>query len=135
PLCLPSQILCPASEMVAADRGPIVVPRVSPRTIPGVLHPFNKKAIDWGPHGLVAYACHSFVVIVDPQSKSVVQCLDEHKTFVTLIRWQDRSSTRKNRHSQFLASADTSGVIRIWDFHSAQSVFCFQDGARPIPGK
>lgn len=45
---------------------------VLPKVIPGRLHPDNRGSIDWG-YGLVAYGCHSYVVVVAPSSLEVVQ--------------------------------------------------------------
>jgi len=38
----------------------------------GQLHALNKGAFDWGWQGLLAYGCHSCVVVVDPSTVQVI---------------------------------------------------------------
>ena len=42
------------------------------RTLPGPSHPSNSGTLCWGPDGLLAYGCHSVVVVVDPASVQVL---------------------------------------------------------------
>ena len=44
------------------------VAQVVLRTITGLCHSANRRAIDWSSNGLVAFASHGVVVVVDPVS-------------------------------------------------------------------
>ena len=49
------------------------VAQVVLRTITGLCHSANRRAIDWSSNGLVAFASHGVVVVVDPVSLQQVQ--------------------------------------------------------------
>ena len=93
------------------------VMKVSPQTIPGSLHQQNQAAFDWlvsilcsdlglihahitycrGWQGLVAYATHSTVVVVDPRTIQTIQTLSAHKNNVikvgTICGWSHMSKS------------------------------------------
>ena len=94
------------------------------RTIPGPCHPGNQGTLTWGPDGLVAYGCNSVVVVVDPASVQVLQCLSKHKTPVCQVAWSHHLDNRR----LVLASADTSGQIISWDVASGEFVKIVSDG-------
>ena len=56
-----------------AQQQRIPVAQVVLRTITGLCHTANRRAIDWSSSGLVAYASHGVVVVVDPVSLQQVQ--------------------------------------------------------------
>ena len=94
------------------------------RTIPGPCHPSNQGTLTWGPDSLVAYGCNSVVVVVDPASVQVLQCLSKHKSPVCQVTWSRHLDTRR----LVLASADTSGQIISWDVASGAFVKVVSDG-------
>ena len=49
------------------------VAQVVLRTIAGLCHSANRRAIDWSSNGLLAYGSHGVVVVVDPISLQQVQ--------------------------------------------------------------
>ena len=55
------------------------------RTLPGPCHAANHDSLCWGPDGLLAYACHNVVVVVDPATVQVLQCLAKHKSVVCKV--------------------------------------------------
>ena len=55
------------------------------RTLPGPCHAANHDTLTWGPDGLLAYACHNVVVVVDPATVQVLQCLAKHKSAVCKV--------------------------------------------------
>ncbi|KAF2071396.1 hypothetical protein CYY_007290 [Polysphondylium violaceum] len=63
--------------------------RLLPKIFPGRLHKDNRGAIDWHWQGLLAYASHSHVVIVDPHHMHVLQTLDEHRFNVAFVKWSN----------------------------------------------
>ena len=56
------------------------------RTLPGPCHAANHDSLCWGPDGLLAYACHNVVMVVDPATVQVLQCLSKHKSVVCKVR-------------------------------------------------
>ena len=102
-----------------------------PKVCTGRLHKENKGALDWGWQGLLAYGAHSCVVIVDPQTLSVVQSLDEHTGNVSCVRWSSEplgSSDAGLSYIVKLASGDTSGNIIV----SFCNTFPYTNGFRTI---
>ncbi|CAG0912849.1 unnamed protein product [Notodromas monacha] len=112
----------------------IEIPHIASRTIPGILSKHNKKALDWGPHGLLAYGCNFVVVIVDPAAVQHIQCLNKHKAAVTRVKWQNnrKCTSLTNPSRMLLASCDSLGNILVWDAHSISPVMAMQDGNKPI---
>nr|KAF6459739.1 WD repeat domain 11 [Rousettus aegyptiacus] len=47
--------------------------KVSVRTLTGALNAHNKAAVDWGWQGLIAYGCHSLVVVIDSNTAQTLQ--------------------------------------------------------------
>ena len=109
--------------------------RVSVRTLTGVCHPSNKRAIDWSDRsGLIAYGSHGSVVIVDPITFQVVQTLDDHKSSVTRVAWTKTGCTAKHLADTLtLASADLSGKILIWNVKSGEVKARLHDATGGVP--
>ena len=61
------------SELVDAKNQRAPVAQVVLRTVTGLCHSANRRAIDWSSSGLVAYGSHGVVVVVDPVSLQQVQ--------------------------------------------------------------
>ena len=99
------------------------------RTLPGPCESGNHGTVCWGPDGLVAYGCQRVVVVVEPATVQVVQCLTKHRATVCSVSWSSHltSTSRLN-----LASADTSGLIISWDLASGEAVRQVQDGNQSI---
>ncbi|OWF51700.1 WD repeat-containing protein 11-like isoform X2 [Mizuhopecten yessoensis] len=108
--------------------------KLAPKIVTGALHSQNKGACDWGWQGLLAYGCHSFVVIVDPKNVQVIQVLYKHKSNVVKVKWarENYNHDQGSPYNLRLASADASGVIVTWDVIPGQSKAEFSDGQRPI---
>ena len=99
------------------------------RTIPGPCHPANQDTVTWGPDGLLAYGCHSVVVVVEPVSVQVLQCLSKHRSVVVSVKWSP-CSTGDRRLG--LASADMSGNIISWDVATGEHLKMVSDGNQEI---
>ena len=56
---------------VESQRPPVA--QVVLRTITGLCHSANRRAIDWSSNGLVAFASHGVIVVADPVSLQQVQ--------------------------------------------------------------
>ncbi|NXU90324.1 WDR11 protein, partial [Xiphorhynchus elegans] len=56
------------------------------RTLTGALSANNRGAADWGWQGLIAYGCHSLVLIVDANTAQTLQVLERHKASVVKVR-------------------------------------------------
>ena len=57
---------------------PLSQPALAPilnRSLPGGCLPVNKGTLAWGQDGLMAYAAHSNVVVVEPSTVQTFQCL------------------------------------------------------------
>ena len=59
--------------------------RINPRSIPGPLSVQNTGALDWGPHGLIAYGSHNSVTVVHVESLQLLQFLSAHSHSVTSV--------------------------------------------------
>ncbi|CAJ0944439.1 unnamed protein product, partial [Mesorhabditis belari] len=82
--------------------------------VPGHLHPSNgRSVIDWNQRGLIAYACHSFIFIVDAFNQKRIQVIDLHKSAVNNILWSPPGALLAEPQSQRIASADISGQVII----------------------
>ena len=99
--------------------------QISPRIFPGLLHPSNEGAIDWGFQNLIAYACQSSVVVVDPVKLDILQTLDGHSSKIKAVRWSNNTLTNDCTESYKLklASGDENGTILIWNVLEA-TVLC-----------
>ena len=108
----------------------------SPRVLPG---PLCKKDPDgslcWESYGLLAYASHSYVVVLEAETLAVVQTLDEHKGRVTQLAWATER-LHNNLDKPFilsLASGDSSGTILVWNVLEASVMMSLSDPKITIP--
>ena len=87
----------------------------APRVFPGRCVEENRGAVSWG-RGLVAYGCGCYVVIASPATLEIVQTLDDHHANVTAVAWFVPKYPRTvAQNDLFLASADTTGTIVVWN--------------------
>uniref|UniRef100_A0A8D2H7T4 WD repeat domain 11 n=1 Tax=Urocitellus parryii TaxID=9999 RepID=A0A8D2H7T4_UROPR len=108
--------------------------KVSARTLTGALNAHNKAAVDWGWQGLIAYGCHSLVVVIDSSTAQTLQVLEKHKADVVKVKWA-RENYHHNIGSPYclrLASADVNGKIIVWDVAAGVAQCEIQEHARPI---
>ncbi|XP_068114117.1 WD repeat-containing protein 11 [Hyperolius riggenbachi] len=108
--------------------------KLSTRTLTGTLTQHNKGALDWGCQGLIAYGCHSLVLVVDPSTAQTLQVLEKHKTSVVKVKWA-RENYHHNQGSPYvlrLASADSSGKIVVWDVSTGTTRCEIQEHSKPI---
>nr|XP_051679645.1 WD repeat-containing protein 11 isoform X2 [Oryctolagus cuniculus] len=108
--------------------------KVSARTITGALNAHNKTAVDWGWQGLIAYGCHSLVVVIDSSTAQTLQVLEKHKADVVKVKWA-RENYHHNIGSPYclrLASADVTGKIIVWDVAAGVAQCEIQEHAKPI---
>ena len=88
--------------------------------------------MDWSRNGLLAYASHGVIVIVDCSTLTQIQTLDrDHKTSVTRLKWSKAWSKRHVAHEMMLASADASGRILIWNVKSGEVKTQLTEGTVP----
>ncbi|GMR53104.1 hypothetical protein PMAYCL1PPCAC_23299 [Pristionchus mayeri] len=92
-----------------------------PTTINGTLHPSNKNCIDWSERGLIAFASHSVITIVDPWTLQRIQVLELHNCAICELHWCPSRRFLDEGESSLLASADISGEIVISDIITAQA--------------
>ncbi|GAB5578839.1 WD repeat-containing protein 11 [Prionailurus iriomotensis] len=108
--------------------------KVSARTLTGALNAHNKAAVDWGWQGLIAYGCHSLVVVIDSNTAQTLQVLEKHKADVVKVKWA-RENYHHNIGSPYslrLASADINGKIIVWDVAAGVAQCEIQEHAKPI---
>ena len=98
------------------------IAQINLRTISSSCHSsLNKHALDYSRNGLLAYASHGVINVLDPKALKIVQTLDrEHKASVTRLKWSKAWSKRHVSHEMMLASADASGRILIWNVKSGE---------------
>ena len=101
------------------------------RTIPGPCHPANQDTVCWGPDGLLAYGCHSVVVVLEPRSVQVLQCLSKHRSVVCSVKWSAHCPGRGDKRLG-LASADMTGNIISWDVATGEHLKMVSDGNQEI---
>ncbi|KAF6030424.1 WDR11 [Bugula neritina] len=89
--------------------------KIAARVFPGTLVSQNKGALIWGDHGLIAYAANTTVAVVDSTTMQHVTALHSHRSPITKICWAPSSIPVGDVDDLFLASADTSGFIIIFN--------------------
>ncbi|UJR35929.1 hypothetical protein I4U23_028670 [Adineta vaga] len=104
------------------------------RIIPGALNNANKDAIDWNHQGLIAYGCQSSIVVLDPQSFRILQCMEKYHEPIIKVKWAPDSFYHNidDAYNLKLASADSTGNILIWDVYKSSIQSEFRDGTKPI---
>ncbi len=110
------------------------IAQINQRTVTSTCHSnLNRNALDWGRNGLLAYASHGVIVVVDPSTMNVIQTLDkDHKTSVVRLKWSRAWSKKHVAHEMMLASADASGRILIWNVKSGEVKTQLAEGSRPV---
>uniref|UniRef100_A0A8C4UR57 WD repeat-containing protein 11 n=1 Tax=Falco tinnunculus TaxID=100819 RepID=A0A8C4UR57_FALTI len=104
------------------------------RTLTGALSAPNRGAADWGWQGLIAYGCHSLVLVVDANTAQTLQVLERHKASVVKVKWAKENYHHNigSPYSLRLASADVSGKIIVWDVATGTARCEIQEHAKPI---
>nr|XP_033797128.1 WD repeat-containing protein 11 isoform X1 [Geotrypetes seraphini] len=108
--------------------------KLSARTLTGALNAHNRGSLDWGWQGLIAYGCHSLVLVVDSNTAQTLQVLERHKANVVKVKWA-RENYHHNVGSPYslrLASADGSGKIIVWDVATGTARCEIQEHSKPI---
>ena len=75
---------------------PLGQPALAPilnRSLPGGCLPVNKGTLAWGQDGLLAYAAHSNVVVIEPTTVQTFQCLTRYTHDIGLITNANQSGT------------------------------------------
>uniref|UniRef100_A0A8C5SBN0 WDR11 first beta-propeller domain-containing protein n=1 Tax=Laticauda laticaudata TaxID=8630 RepID=A0A8C5SBN0_LATLA len=112
----------------------IVNIKLSARTLTGALNPQNRGAADWGWQGLIAYGCHSLILVIDSKTAQTVQVLEKHKAAVVKVKWA-KENYHHNIGSPYalrLATADASGKIIVWDVATGSARCEIQEHTKPI---
>ncbi|XP_041317067.1 WD repeat-containing protein 11 [Pyrgilauda ruficollis] len=104
------------------------------RTLTGALSAPNRGAADWGWQGLIAYGCHSLVLVVDANSAQTLQVLERHKASVVKVKWAKENYHHNigSPYSLRLASADATGKIIVWDVATGTARCEIQEHSKPI---
>ncbi|ESP00415.1 hypothetical protein LOTGIDRAFT_140712, partial [Lottia gigantea] len=108
--------------------------KLFPKTVTGPLHAQNKNACDWGWQGLLAFGCQNYVNIVDPKTLQVIQVLQKHKSNVVKVKW-GRENYHHDVNSPYtlrLATADTNGIIVVWDVAQGHVKSEFSENHKPV---
>ncbi|NXX92969.1 WDR11 protein, partial [Centropus bengalensis] len=87
-----------------------------------------------GWQGLIAYGCHSLVLVVDPNTAQTLQVLERHKASVVKVKWAKENYHHNigSPYSLRLASADVTGKIIVWDVATGTARCEIQEHAKPI---
>ncbi|GAB0191962.1 WD repeat-containing protein 11 [Grus japonensis] len=104
------------------------------RTLTGALSAPNRGAADWGWQGLIAYGCHSLVLIIDANTAQTLQVLERHKASVVKVKWAKENYHHNigSPYSLRLASADVTGKIIVWDVATGTARCEIQEHTKPI---
>ncbi|XP_026525467.1 WD repeat-containing protein 11 [Notechis scutatus] len=108
--------------------------KLSSRTLTGALNPQNRGAADWGWQGLIAYGCHSLILVIDSKTAQTLQVLEKHKAAVVKVKWA-KENYHHNIGSPYalrLATADASGKIIVWDVATGTARCEIQEHTKPI---
>ncbi|KAL7990561.1 hypothetical protein Chor_013991 [Crotalus horridus] len=108
--------------------------KLSARTLTGALNPQNRGAADWGWQGLIAYGCHSLILVIDSKTAQTLQVLEKHKATVVKVKWA-KENYHHNIGSPYalrLATADASGKIIVWDVATGTARCEIQEHTKPI---
>ncbi|XP_054839038.1 WD repeat-containing protein 11 [Eublepharis macularius] len=108
--------------------------KLSARTLTGALSPQNRGAADWGWQGLIAYGCHSLVLVIDSKTAQTLQVLERHKANVVKVKWAKENYHHNigSPYSLRLASADATGKIIVWDVATGAAHCEIQEHTKPI---
>ncbi|KAL8187257.1 UNVERIFIED_CONTAM: WD repeat-containing protein 11, partial [Gekko kuhli] len=108
--------------------------KLSARTLTGALSPQNRGAADWGWQGLIAYGCHSLVLVIDSKTAQTLQVLERHKANVVKVKWAKENYHHNigSPYSLRLASADATGKIIVWDVATGAARCEIQEHTKPI---
>uniref|UniRef100_A0A8D0BDJ2 WD repeat domain 11 n=1 Tax=Salvator merianae TaxID=96440 RepID=A0A8D0BDJ2_SALMN len=108
--------------------------KLSARTLTGALNAQNRGAADWGWQGLIAYGCHSVVLVIDSKTAQTLQVLERHKSNVVKVKWAKENYHHNigSPYSLRLASADATGKIIVWDVATGSARCEIQEHAKPI---
>ncbi|OXB82590.1 UNVERIFIED_CONTAM: hypothetical protein H355_005845 [Colinus virginianus] len=87
-----------------------------------------------GWQGLIAYGCHSLVLVVDADTAQTLQVLERHKANVVKVKWAKENYHHNigSPYSLRLASADVTGKIIVWDVATGTARCEIQEHAKPI---
>ncbi|VDN01132.1 unnamed protein product [Thelazia callipaeda] len=117
-------------------------------TIPGSLHPNNKDVLSWysfkfvkiislhndikvvaicrNEKSLLVYASHCTVVVIDVLRMKIIHTLQRHTATITRICCSPEDEVGLPVEVRMLcASADTSGVVVVWDISEGVEQSCF----------
>uniref|UniRef100_A0ACB8F9N9 WD repeat-containing protein 11 n=1 Tax=Sphaerodactylus townsendi TaxID=933632 RepID=A0ACB8F9N9_9SAUR len=110
--------------------------KLSARTLTGALNSQNRGAADWGWQGLIAYGCHSLVLVIDSKTAQTLQVLERHKANVVKVKWAKENYHHNigSPYSLRLASADATGKIIVWDVATGAARCEIQEHTKPIQG-
>ncbi|XP_019358468.1 PREDICTED: WD repeat-containing protein 11 isoform X2 [Gavialis gangeticus] len=108
--------------------------KLSARILTGALSAQNRGAADWGWQGLIAYGCHSLVLVVDSYTAQTLQVLERHKASVVKVKWAKENYHHNigSPYSLRLASADATGKIIVWDVATGTARCEIQEHTKPI---
>ncbi|XP_053163525.1 WD repeat-containing protein 11 isoform X2 [Hemicordylus capensis] len=87
-----------------------------------------------GWQGLIAYGCHSLVLVIDPKTAQTLQVLERHKANVVKVKWAKENYHHNigSPYSLRLASADATGKIIVWDVATGAARCEIQEHTKPI---
>ncbi|XP_010220739.1 PREDICTED: WD repeat-containing protein 11-like [Tinamus guttatus] len=106
----------------------------APGPLSNAVHGGTGMASRRGWQGLIAYGCHSLVLVVDANTAQTLQVLERHKANVVKVKWAKENYHHNvgSPYSLRLASADASGKIIVWDVATGTARCEIQEHAKPI---
>ncbi|XP_061491804.1 WD repeat-containing protein 11 isoform X2 [Rhineura floridana] len=99
---------------------------------PTATRPHSPVTRGW--QGLIAYGCHSLVLIIDSKTAQTLQVLERHKANVVKVKWAKENYHHNigSPYSLRLASADATGKIIVWDVATGTARCEIQEHTKPI---
>ena len=117
-------------ESLTPDKGDLPLAPILNRTLPGGCSQANDGTLAWGPAGLLGWGAGSLVVVADPLTVQVVQCLAKHRAPVTQLAWGGRENETGRRLQ--LASGDGAGQLVVWHVGAGEATRQFGEGNQAV---
>ena len=95
---------------------------VQTRYIHGALTNANQSASDLSWLGLLAFGSRNLIVVVHANTGQLIQTLSSHNAPVVLVKWWHEVQPYSTNvpYSLKLVSADSTGMVYVWDVKDAQ---------------
>ena len=108
---------------------------IQTRYVHGALTHANQFASDLSWLDLLAFGCRNLIVVVHANTGQLIQTLSSHHAPVILVKWWHEVQPYSSNvpYTLKLASADSSGMVYVWDVKESQVLINIQCTSCSIP--